>query len=734
MKEKIVAILKTLAQRKMSIRRRLLILVLSCSVFSILLLTGIMIYETMGARDEFIKSGVAIGTLAAERSSQTLEREQKAHLLSFAKERSSNIDLRLEDIRQSVEMLQRTMNHIAAYPYEYPPRSIAAPKPTDGGDYMAWIFYSPHFVPSAAVQSEIETSANVQDLLIEVARVIGNGESATPYVASESGFIFEADNALPAWCFPDSSVTEPQTFDFTARPWYRRAESEGKLFFTTPYFGARDGGLAISCAAPYYRNGEFAGVVGIGASLKDISTAVLKTEIDVNGFCFVLDDRGRILFSQMREGVFAVDKTLTEDLRAISNYELAFAAKEMAKGAEGVLPFAIDDTHYYLAYSPIEETNWSFGVAIDASSVKKLLEENRAFIKQATDKQVRNTDRQLGQMNILMVAVVSFLLAVVSFAGYQLSLRLTNPILELSEGVKEISGGNLDKKINIKTGDEIEHLSDCFNEMTDKLQDYMTNLKKVTADKERIATELNVAKDIQRGMLPNIFPPYPDRKEFDIYATMNAAKEVGGDFYDLYLLDENHLVITVADVSGKGIPASLFMVISKTVLKNFATFATEPDDYAAVVACANNQLCQGNDEMMFVTVFFGVLEIDSGKFIYVNGGHNPPVVYHAAENSCEYLKVKKNFVLGGMEDVPYKQQETQLERGDLIFVYTDGVNEAMNVNNEEYTSERLLAFMNSTNCRADLRELLAAVRADVAKHVGAAAQSDDITMLALRRN
>ena len=194
------------------------------------------------------------------------------------------------------------------------------------------------------------------------------------------------------------------------------------------------------------------------------------------------------------------------------------------------------------------------------------------------------------------------------------------------------------------------------------------------------------------------------------------------------------MVITIADVSGKGIPASLFMVISKTVLKNFATFATAPDDYAAVMMNANNQLCQGNDEMMFVTVFFGVLEVDTGKFIYVNGGHNPPVVYRAESNSCEYLNLKKNFVLGGMEDVPYKQQEIILNHGDLIFAYTDGVNEAMNEQNEEYTSERLLNFMNSTDCRADLQSLLAAVKADVAKHVGAAEQSDDITMMALRRN
>ncbi len=331
---------------------------------------------------------------------------------------------------------------------------------------------------------------------------------------------------------------------------------------------------------------------------------------------------------------------------------------------------------------------------------------------------------------LIATALISFLIIFI-YSTY-LNKTVVTPIKTLSDGVREIASGDLDKKIDIKTGDEVEHLAICFNAMTDELQEYMKNLTKVTADKERIATELNVAKDIQLGMLPHDFNF--GREDFEIFATTNAAKMVGGDFYDFYLLDENHLVITVADVSGKGIPASLFMVISKTVLKNFATFATTPDDYAAVVSCANDQLCQGNEEMMFVTVFFGVLEIDSGRFIYVNGGHNPPVIYHSADNHCEFLNVKKNFVLGGMEDVPYQQQEIILEKGDLLFAYTDGVNEAMNEQNEEYTSERLLEFMNATNCRADLKDLLAAVKADVSKHVGAAEQSDDITMMALRRN
>lgn len=314
--------------------------------------------------------------------------------------------------------------------------------------------------------------------------------------------------------------------------------------------------------------------------------------------------------------------------------------------------------------------------------------------------------------------------------------RLVEPLEMIASGINRFAAQKKNLKVvelpELHTGDELELVRNSFSQMMTDITGYVDSLQKVTAEKERIATELNVAKDIQLGMLPQNFNF--GKKEFDIYATMNAAKEVGGDFYDCYLLDENHLVMTVADVSGKGIPASLFMVISKTVLKNFAVFMTNPDDFSAVVSCANDQLCEENEEMLFVTVFFGMLELNTGKFVYVNGGHNPPVVYRRKENRCEYLQMERNFVLGAIPGRNFVQQSIQLDPGDLIFAYTDGVNEAMNENNEEYTDKQLLKFMNETDCTVDLPELLSAVKGDVARHVGKAAQSDDMTMMALRRN
>lgn len=295
--------------------------------------------------------------------------------------------------------------------------------------------------------------------------------------------------------------------------------------------------------------------------------------------------------------------------------------------------------------------------------------------------------------------------------------------------MREISGGNFDKKLEIKTGDEIEELANSFNAMTDDLKTYMANLEKVTAEEERIATELKVATNIQLSALPHDFPSH---EAFEIYATMHAAKEVGGDFYDFYMLDENHLMMTIADVSGKGVPAALFMMQGKTILKNLAMTMQSPDDLAAVMALANQQLCQGNDEMMFITVFVAMLDLKTGKLIYVNGGHNPPMLYRDAEKKFNWLDMEQNCVLGLMDEMDFEQQETQMNHGDIIYLYTDGVTEAMNKNREQYGEDRLENCLNETDHKCRLQALLDSVKESLAEHVQDAEQSDDITMLAVR--
>ena len=722
--------MKIQKMHRLSIREQVLYLVLGCSLLILLVAGGLALFGLFDVKSNAVEISREIGETAAEKSSEALKETTLNGLNGLVHERSKQINFFFNDMIWDVGTMSKEMTAILQNPQDYNPRRISEPDRANAGKVVPQLQYRER-VNRAALAYEIGLTSNIQDFQIRIFE--GDDTIGGIYAVSVNGFNITTDKSS------DRRVDEnnvPISNDYSSRPWYKKAMQEQKLIFSDVFLDARGRGFGISCAAPYYNSdGEIAGVVGEGRFLTNISQIVNQTVIGESGIAFVMNNKtGQVLFSSKNEGVFSHDGDgiFENDPSLFDNEDeaLVATAKKMAAGETGMDLVKLDGVSYYLSYTLLQNEDWSFGVAIREDEVTAPALLNTEVIEQSTGNFVGVLNNSIKLMIIAIFIAFAAIIALVPFAGKKVAEKVTEPLMVLTDGVREIASGNLDKKIEVNTGNEIEHLAICFNAMTDELKTQMNNLEQVTAEKERIATELNVAKDIQQGMLPTNFNF--GRKDFEIYARMNAAKEVGGDFYDFYLLDENHLVMTVADVSGKGIPASLFMVISKTVLKNFATFATNPDDFAAVVSCANNQLCQNNEEMMFVTVFFGVLEISTGKFTYVNGGHNPPIVYHSKENRAEYLKVKKNFVLGAMEDVPFVQQEIQLENDDLIFAYTDGVNEAMNINHEEYTSEKLLDFMNKTDLKIDLKEILKNVRADVAEHVGEAEQSDDITMIALR--
>lgn len=402
----------------------------------------------------------------------------------------------------------------------------------------------------------------------------------------------------------------------------------------------------------------------------------------------------------------------------------------------GLTEANIDGKDYYLAYAPMKNTDWYFVTAMEVDTVIAPAKETHENIINIATEYMDNLSEKTKMTVIGMIISISILLFFITYIGWSLADYLTKPIRQLSKGVQQIAMGNFNGKLNIHTGDEIESLAISFNAMTTELQTYIKNLEQITAEKERIATELNVATNIQKNMLPCIFPPYPDRKDFDIYAVMYPAKEVGGDFYDFYLLDENHLVITIADVSDKGIPAAMFMVITKTILKNFAMSMTSPDDFSAVVQCANRQLCENNEEMMFVTVFMGMLDLKTGKFIYVNAGHTPPMIRHKHkdDSTFEYLPVEKNCVLGINEEAQFKQQEVYLKQGDELFLYTDGVTEAINKEKKLYSIERLYSNLNKINQKSSCQDILRDVKLSIDEFAQGMYQSDDITMLAIKLN
>ncbi|MBP1945858.1 SpoIIE family protein phosphatase [Methanobacterium petrolearium] len=335
-------------------------------------------------------------------------------------------------------------------------------------------------------------------------------------------------------------------------------------------------------------------------------------------------------------------------------------------------------------------------------------------------------------LNITIILTI-FYVSAIGFLWY-IEKNITTPIESISDIVKNYVGDSEDITNSSEIISECEQyitkesevgiLANSFQKMVRDLEIYVKNLKQVTTEKERINTELNVAKKIQEDMLPRKFPPFPERNEFDIYAMALPAKEVGGDFYDFFLVDDNHLAIIIADVSGKGVPAALFMVITKTLIKNQTQLGKSA---AEVFTTVNNQLYEGNDENMFVTAFMGVLEIDTGIFTYVNAGHNPPLIKYGRDE-YGWLKAKPGFVLAGMKNVEYHQKEITLKTGDRIYLYTDGVTEATNSSDELFGDSRLLETMNNKK-GLNLSEQLTYVKGEIDVFMGDEEQFDDITML-----
>lgn len=327
--------------------------------------------------------------------------------------------------------------------------------------------------------------------------------------------------------------------------------------------------------------------------------------------------------------------------------------------------------------------------------------------------------------SVYMLAFMEIIVFAALFAEvfFLIKKLVVRNIQKINASLAQITRGNLNVTVDVRTNEEFASLSDDINQTVDTLRRYIDEAA------ARIDKELEFARQIQLSALPSVFPPYPNRKDFSIFASMDAAKEVGGDFYDFYLIGENRLAFLVADVSGKGIPAAMFMMNAKTLIKGLVESGHDVDE---VFTIANARLCQNNDAGMFVTAWLGILDLETGNLRYVNAGHNPPAVRKEG-GRFELLKSRANLVLAGMDGIRYRSAEMTLEPGDEIYLYTDGVTEAQNGQNVLFGNERMLQSLNESQ-EQTVEERCMQVKKDVESFVGDAPQFDDMTMLCVRRN
>ena len=392
-----------------------------------------------------------------------------------------------------------------------------------------------------------------------------------------------------------------------------------------------------------------------------------------------------------------------EDGTVLSSFHNEHTGQTFAEAGTGIDPAAITD-HVSGQYTVYGENSYVFINKVLNACIVGVYPVNEAMSGVFT-MMLANAQRELFVFAILFIVLLLMLRRLVA-----------NSIVKVNDSLSEITGGNLDERVEVRGTYEFNELSDDINSTVDKLKEYIAEAA------ARIDADLAVAKAIQSSALPTIFPK---SDKFSLYATMDAAKEVGGDFYDFYMLDDHTFGFLIADVSGKSIPGAMFMMTSKAVIKSLAESGLPPDE---VFTQANEKLCEGNDAEMFVTAWLGYLDLETGLVRVANAGHNPPLLIRGGK--AGYVMLKPGLMLAGMDGMIYKEQSVQLQKGDVLYLYTDGVTEAMNIDEEQYGEDRLQALLSSDEtCPA---VICAGVSADIVKFTAGAEQSDDITMLCIR--
>lgn len=493
------------------------------------------------------------------------------------------------------------------------------------------------------------------------------------------------------------------TGNVSDRDYFKAIMQEGKNEVIGDPVISRATGATVFVVATAVTNaqGERIGMVAATVLLDTLTDIAGAINIGSQGFGWVMDRQGLLIahpMDSLRMKLNLIDSS------AQGYRGLDLIGRTLAKGESGFSTYQRPDGAVLATiYTPIPNTpNWGLGVSLQETTLMA---------------------RAYGLMRAILWGMAA-VMALVLLLVYVLSGKIAAPLRQLMGGVEYVGAGHLDYKLDIHTGDEIERLAGAFNRMTGDLQTQMRHLAQVTAEKARVDGELLAAKGIQASMLPRAFPPYPNFENLDLFATMEPAKEVGGDFYDFYVLDDHRICVCVGDVSGKGVPAALFMVIGMTILKNLVRQGLPLNQ---VFETANNMLCSDNG--MFITVFMGILDTRTGEFEYISAGHNPPMISQAGKPFA-LIDTRVHLVLGGMEDIPYRASQLRIAPGDTLFVYTDGLTEAQNGAGEFFTEARMLAAINSLQNRG-VRDLVEGMRQQVANFVLDAPPADDLTMLAL---
>lgn len=490
---------------------------------------------------------------------------------------------------------------------------------------------------------------------------------------------------------------------------YQIPRELGNVEWTEPYFDEGAGNLLISsCSVPFYDNAggirRLRGIVTADISLESLTKLVSSVRILKTGYAALLSRNGVILAHPLENAI--MNESFFSIAEARKDASLRSLGRKMVRGESGFVHYqSLVGVTSWMYYAPIRSTGWTLAVVFPEAELL-------ASVRRLT----------LTMVSMGVIGVLLLMVAVVSIAT-----SITRPLRSLAEATHVMASGNFDVELpQIRSNDEVGRLANDFRRMRDALKQYVIDLTETTAAKERIQSELRFATEIQASLLPRTFPPFPERPEFEIFASMDPAKEVGGDFYDFFFVDADNLCFLIADVADKGVPAALYMMVAKTLLKSEGQRLGEPD---RILASVNRVLAEDNERCMFASVLCAILNVRTGEVRLANAGHNPPVLVGAG--GVSYLHLKPGLMLGPAPDAAYETARITLRPGEMLFLYTDGVTEATNPAEEAYGELRLLRALERIR-ESDLTQVVHHLRAEVLHHADGAPQSDDVTMVAIR--
>jgi len=558
----------------------------------------------------------------------------------------------------------------------------------------------------------------VVDIFHLVQSAVANNPELYGAIIAYEPYNYEPDTEYFApYCYRGSNgtikseVLGGEDYRYFVMDWYQIPKLLKEVVWSEPYYDEGGGNIVMATVSvPFYKEADgekdFQGIVTADISLSWLTEIVSSVTIYRTGYAFVITRNG--VFVTYPDNGFIMRKSIFSIAEENADRNLRDIGRDMIAGREDFIPL-VDFTSgkkSWMYYAPLPSNGWSIGVIFPEDELYADVWD-------------------LGK-EVVIIGLIGFLF--LFFTVAMISQTITRPLRFLDATTHEIAKGNLDIELpEPRSNDEIGRLTRSFKEMKSALKEYIANLAETTASKERMESELKIARTIQMSFLPKRFPSLPETEVVEVFATLEPAREIGGDLYDFFFLDRDHLFFVVGDVSGKGIPAALFMAVSKTLLKGVTELGMEPSE---VLERVNAELCIDNESMMFVTVFCAVLDLRTGELRYSNGGHVPPVLLRKGGEPV-WVELPPGVFLGTFDDARYKTGALTLIPGDTILVYTDGVSEAMDARRELYTGARLMTALRSVSDGSPetvVREVLESVR----DYSSGEPQADDITILAVR--